>query len=153
MQRRQLLKNIGVLGGAMALPTTMTSLAKAITPESLSTQISTQVGTPVNIKALFNNALESNPKLIGFSNVERNFLPKTLTVEGTIPKDLEGIFYRNGPGKHERGDIRYKHLFEGDGMLQRFVISDGKISHEGKFIQTPKFTQEEQAEQFFILWT
>jgi all-trans-8'-apo-beta-carotenal 15,15'-oxygenase len=58
------------------------------------------------------------------------------------------LFYRNGSAKHERGEIRYQHDFEGDGMLQKFDIRDQKIVHSGHFINTPKFEQEDSAKQF-----
>ncbi|WNC69821.1 carotenoid oxygenase family protein [Thalassotalea nanhaiensis] len=144
MQRRQLLKSMGAVGlGSMLLNPSIQALA--------SSKVNTNAinnSSVVNYKDLFNRALANNPDLLGFSNVESNFKPQTLNIEGKIPADLNGIFFRNGPGKHERGDQRYQHLFEGDGMLQSFHIENGKVSHHGKFINTPKFQQEQQAERF-----
>jgi all-trans-8'-apo-beta-carotenal 15,15'-oxygenase len=138
MQRRQLLKSMVSLGaGSLLLNTPFNALAKVNSPQQA-----------VNFKLLFNQALVSNPELIGFANVEDNFQPQVLSIEGVLPKDLVGTFYRNGPAKHERGEARYQHLFEGDGMLQRFTFSDGKIRHQGKFIATPKFQKEQQAQRF-----
>ena len=47
-----------------------------------------------------------------------------LFVEGEIPRDLEGVFYRNGPEPlyPTRGD-EY-HWFDGDGMVYAFAIAD-----------------------------
>ncbi len=138
MQRRQLLKSMaGVGAGSLLLNTPINALAKK--------PIKPQV---INYKNLFNQALAKKPELIGFANIENNFPSQLLAIEGTIPNDLSGTFYRNGPAKHERGEQRYQHLFEGDGMLQRFQIVDGKISHHGKFITTPKFKNEQQQQQF-----
>lgn len=144
MQRRALLKSMGALGaGSMILNSPALAFASS---KVNSSEIKNDA--VVNYKDLFNRALASNPDLIGFTNVERNFAPQTLSVEGKIPADLHGTFYRNGPGKHERADQRYQHLFEGDGMLQSFRIENGKIRHQGKFINTPKFQQEQQAQRF-----
>ncbi|GLX79899.1 hypothetical protein tinsulaeT_32390 [Thalassotalea insulae] len=96
----------------------------------------------------FAGALADNDKLIAFANVEQNFSPTQLTIEGNLPKDLHGTFYRNGPAKHERANIRYQHLFEGDGMIQQYKIADGKIHHQGKFVNSAKFQQEEKAQRF-----
>ncbi|UCX04277.1 lignostilbene alpha-beta-dioxygenase [Shewanella glacialimarina] len=135
MQRRQFLKGMGIIGASSMLPGAVNALASS-------------APTVVNIKQQFNQALAQHPELIGFANVDANFEPQPLTIEGRIPADLQGVFYRNGPGKYERGDIRYLHAFEGDGMLQRFEISDQKIVHRGQFINTPKFAKEQQAQQF-----
>lgn len=138
MQRRQLLKNmVSLSAGSLLLNTPLNSLAN------------TKVPLPaINYKALFNESLNNNPKLISHKNINTNFQPKVLTIEGEIPSDLIGTFYRNGPAKHERGELRYQHLFEGDGMLQSFTFNNGKIIHQGKFIATPKYQKEEQAQRF-----
>lgn len=137
MQRRELLKCMSALGAG--------SLLANVPLNSLAATNNIDV---VNYKELFNHALENNPELIGFANVEQNFAPQYLSIEGKIPNDLRGTFYRNGPGKHERGEQRYQHLFEGDGMLQRFHIDNGKIQHQGKFVNTPKFQKEQKAQRF-----
>lgn len=139
MQRRQLLKHLAALGsGTLLLNTPLHLLAK------------TQQNEPqlVNFKSLFNKALANNPNLIGFANTASDFSHQTLTIEGNVPKDIQGQFFRNGPAKHERAGDRYQHLFEGDGMLQCFTIGNGKITHTGKFINTPKFEKEQQAQRF-----
>ena len=50
-----------------------------------------------------------------------------LIVEGTIPDDLSGIFYRNGPEPlypPREGDY---HWFDGDGMVYAFEIAEGRV--------------------------
>lgn len=105
-------------------------------------------GRSKTAKKQFNKALAHEPGLIAFKNVEQNFSRNELKVEGQIPLDLEGLFYRNGPAKHERRELRYRHLFEGDGMIQKFEIKHGRVFHTGKFIETPKYVEEEQAGEF-----
>jgi len=137
MERRQALKQLSAIGAGGLL---CASPLKVFANES-QTEL-------LNYKKQFQKALGSNEQLIGFSNIEKNYSPVDLKIEGKLPNDIEGFFYRNGPAKHERGDIRYKHLFEGDGMLQSFQFTEGKIRHFGKFIETPKFKREDAAKQF-----
>lgn len=134
MERRAFVKSLAAVGISSALP--------------LSALASVGKTTGVNIQTLFNSALTSQPELIGYAGVENNFSPKQLKIEGKLPVDLQGMFVKNGPARHERGDIRYQHLFEGDGMLQQFVIADGKITHQGRFVETPKYKKEQDANQF-----
>lgn len=71
-----------------------------------------------------------------------------LRVKGSIPKDLRGTFYRNGPARHERGHGRYAHKWDGDGMIQAFRFIDGGVSHQGRYVRTRKFKQESAAGEF-----
>ena len=49
-------------------------------------------------------------------------------IEGEIPKEINGTYYRNGPDPKfpPRGDS--SHWFGGDGMIHAFHINDGKVS-------------------------
>lgn len=70
------------------------------------------------------------------------------TLLGRLPRDLNGTFFRNGPGRYELGGERYRHLFDGDGFAQRWHIADGKVSHIGRFVATRKFEDESSAGRF-----
>lgn len=69
-------------------------------------------------------------------------------VEGRLPADLQGSFYRNGPGRFELGGERYHHWFDGDGFAQRWRIAGGKVRHHGRFVATRRFLDESGAGQF-----
>ncbi len=138
MNRRQMLKSLALCGGVAA-----TGLPKLVKAKS-------KTVSAVNYKALFEKALKDNPKLIGYSGVEHDLMSENLVIEGRLPMDLRGHFYRNGPARLERGEIRYQHLFEGDGMVHDFTIAKGKIHHRGKFIQTNKYKAEQAAEEFLF---
>lgn len=69
-------------------------------------------------------------------------------LSGRWPRDLDGVFYRNGPGRFELGGERYHHWFDGDGYAQRWQISDGQVGHLGRYVQTSKFTEESAAGRF-----
>jgi all-trans-8'-apo-beta-carotenal 15,15'-oxygenase len=66
-------------------------------------------------------------------------------LEGAIPEDLRGVVLRNGPGRFERGGVRYGHPFDGDGFLQRFAFTDGGVDYLARFVQTREFVDEEAA--------
>jgi all-trans-8'-apo-beta-carotenal 15,15'-oxygenase len=53
---------------------------------------------------------------------EHGFEP--LAIEGTIPSDLRGTLFRNGPGLFGQFGKRYAHPFEGDGAITAVRIDD-----------------------------
>ena len=69
-------------------------------------------------------------------------------IEGRLPAALRGTLYRNGPGLFERAGFRKQHLLDGDGMLQAYRFADDGIRYRNRFVRTPKFVEEEQAEAF-----
>jgi all-trans-8'-apo-beta-carotenal 15,15'-oxygenase len=75
-------------------------------------------------------------------------------IEGTLPQELRGVFYRNGPALFERGlganRQRYEHWFDGDGMVHAWRFTDKGVSHQGRFVQTKKFMAEQAANQFLV---
>lgn len=60
-------------------------------------------------------------------------------VEGALPHDLRGTLYRNGPGKLEAGGTPLGHLFDGDGMLSMFAMSDGQVHFRNRYVQTQHY--------------
>lgn len=71
-----------------------------------------------------------------------------MSIEGRLPKDLRGTLYRNGPAVFARSGTRYRHWFDGDGMVQAFSFADGSVAHRGRVVQTPKWRAEQTAERF-----
>lgn len=141
MKRRQLLKACGALPAFSAAGVFGEARKPANTEHAL--------GASARLfHQQFHQALAKEPRLVGFRNIENNFARTTLQVEEKIPDELAGVFLRNGPAKHERGRYRLNHLFEGDGMVQRFTIAGGRVFHDGRFVNTPKFTEEEQEGEF-----
>ncbi|KOO36613.1 retinal pigment epithelial membrane protein, partial [Chrysochromulina tobinii] len=72
-------------------------------------------------------------------------------VEGVIPATLRGTVFRNGPGNFERGGRRFKHVLDGDGLICRIAIdgSTGRASFASKFVLTPSYVAEEQADDMW----
>ena len=95
----------------------------------------------------FQSALKKDPSLIIYADTVDENAGDAL-VKGRIPADLNGVFYRNGPGRFELGGERYHHWFDGDGFAQRWQVGAGKVSHRGRFVRTQRFVDETAAGQF-----
>lgn len=63
-------------------------------------------------------------------------------VEGSIPADLTGSFFRNGPGRLKIGHEAFGHWFDGDGMVCRTTFRDGKAHFCNRFVRTKKYVDE-----------
>lgn len=94
------------------------------------------------------NYLAQQKWAMAFEGAMGDFLPLQMATSGHWPRDVNGFLYRNGPSKMHRAGIFYQHWFDGDGMVQKFDIAHGKVSHMGKFIQTKKFKAEEKVGRF-----
>lgn len=68
-------------------------------------------------------------------------------VEGTIPSDLQGTYYKVGGAKFERGGQRYEHVLDGDGFVVAFQIENGRCQYTGRFVETEYFLEEEAADE------
>ena len=93
----------------------------------------------------FAHALEANPELLGWRGVHADRLECTARIEGRLPAGLQGTFYRNGPAVHERFGLRYRHLFEGDGMVHAFRFDGRGVTHRARVLATPKLVRETEA--------
>lgn len=98
-----------------------------------------------------NYALEAgNPYLLGaFSPVFKEIVAEDLEVIGEIPKDINGVYVRNGPNPKFQPKGHY-HWFDGDGMLHALHIQNGKATYRNRWIRTKHFTEDVQAGQ--ALW-
>ena len=66
-------------------------------------------------------------------------------IEGEIPKDLTGTFFRNGPGRLRVGEEQFGHWFDGDGMICAFTFKDGKVHFKNRYVRTPKYLKETES--------
>ena len=71
-----------------------------------------------------------------------------IPLRGRLPEGVRGTLYRNGPARFKLGSTRYQHWFDGDGMVQAFRLGQGRPSHRGVLLRTPKLLQEEAAGRF-----
>lgn len=101
--------------------------------------------------ARFAAALAREPWLVGWKTAGVEAVgPTQATLEGRWPSSLTGALFRTGPACFERGDLRYQHWFDGDGMLQSWRCRDGKVTHAARMIATTKFVHEQRAGRFEI---
>lgn len=66
-------------------------------------------------------------------------------ISGAVPPELAGVLYRSGQGRMRSHGQDYDHLFDGDGVLHRFVFADGAVQYRSRYVETPQFRREEEA--------
>jgi all-trans-8'-apo-beta-carotenal 15,15'-oxygenase len=66
-------------------------------------------------------------------------------IEGEIPTDLRGTFFRNGPGLLDINGQQIHHPFDGDGMINAFTFDQGKVHYRNRFVQTEGYVAEKKA--------
>jgi all-trans-8'-apo-beta-carotenal 15,15'-oxygenase len=70
-----------------------------------------------------------------------------VAARGTIPTELGGTLYRNGPGRLERGGHWVHHPFDGDGMITALRFEAGALQLSNRFVRTEGWLAEEQADK------
>ncbi len=78
----------------------------------------------------------------GLENLDAEYSYWIEDYEGLIPHDLQGTFFRNGPGRQKIGGNPYGHWFDGDGMVCAFTFKEGKAHFKNAYVRTPKYLQE-----------
>lgn len=77
-----------------------------------------------------------NPYLHGlFAPTTVEHTVDALEVEGEIPRDLFGGYYRNGPNNRFAPTNRY-HWFDGDGMVHAIWFEDGRARYRNRWTAT-----------------
>lgn len=71
-------------------------------------------------------------------------------VEGEIPEEIRGTFYRNGPSQNIAPPEGFGalHAFDGDGLVQAFRFEGGKLRHRSSWVRNPSFAAEQEAGRF-----
>lgn len=67
-----------------------------------------------------------------------------LAIEGEIPKDLHGVYMRNGPNP-AFPPISYTYPLDGDGMIHAVYLQDGRASYKNRFVKTKGLLAEQRA--------
>ena len=89
--------------------------------------------------------IHENPALNGANApVDREIVATELPVIGELPKDLNGVYVRNGPNARYAPDWRY-HAYDGDGMLHALRFENGKASYRNRWIRTAAMIEEQAA--------
>ncbi|RUR06060.1 carotenoid oxygenase family protein [Legionella sp. km772] len=91
------------------------------------------------------NSKQENPYLLGnYAPVDDELVVAELKVFGEIPRDLCGIYMRNGPNP-QFPPISYTYPYDGDGMVHALYINNGKVSYRNRYIETKSLLKERQA--------
>ncbi len=89
---------------------------------------------------------ERNPYLRGvYAPVREELTALNLKVEGEIPKDLHGLYARNGPNPLKAPNDLH-HWFDGDGMLHGLYIENGKAEYRNRYIRTADYEADREGE-------
>jgi all-trans-8'-apo-beta-carotenal 15,15'-oxygenase len=72
-------------------------------------------------------------------------------IDGEVPRELNGILYRNGPNQFVLPEAGYRALsmFDGDGLVQSFQFDDGNVRDFGRYVLTPGFLREKERGKYF----
>lgn len=90
--------------------------------------------------------------MVGHAHLSGVFAPQRtevdvdeLTVVGELPADLNGTYFRNGPNPRFDPIGRYVYPLDGDGMVHRLRIDNGRAGYSNRFVRTPMVLAEEKA--------
>jgi carotenoid cleavage dioxygenase len=88
----------------------------------------------------------TEPFLSGrFAPVHDEINVEHLEVRGSVPRDLCGAYFRNGPNPKFTPLGSYTYPFEGDGMVHGVWFEDGKARYANRFVRTQSLLAEERA--------
>ncbi len=86
-----------------------------------------------------------NPYLHGlFAPVTGEVSAAALPVQGELPADLRGAYFRNGPNSRYAPKNRY-HWFDGDGMIHAVWFDGGQARYANRWIETWGAVREREA--------
>ena len=68
-------------------------------------------------------------------------------VEGTLPAELDGVFYRVGPDPQYPKDPRYANdiNFDGEGHVSMFRIKDGHVDYRSRYVRNQRWKAQNAA--------
>lgn len=64
---------------------------------------------------------------------------------GEVPAFVRGTYYLNGPARFARGDLRYRHWLDGDGLVAALRFSASGVRFTRRFVASAKLVDEEAA--------
>jgi all-trans-8'-apo-beta-carotenal 15,15'-oxygenase len=81
----------------------------------------------------------------GYRSLKQEFSYWIDDIEGTIPPELNGTLFRNGPGLLDVNGQRIHHPFDGDGMICAIAFDQGRAHFRNRFVRTEGFVAEQKA--------
>lgn len=70
---------------------------------------------------------------------------RNLLVEGEIPAEFEGSFFRAVPDPAHPPMFDDDHILSGDGMISRFRFDNGRVDYDIRYVETARYTAERAA--------
>ncbi|MFF4630057.1 carotenoid oxygenase family protein [Streptomyces griseorubiginosus] len=68
-----------------------------------------------------------------------------LEIEGEVPTDLDGAFFRVAPDPQYPPRLGDDIFFNGDGSVSSFRVKDGHIDFKMRYVHTPRYLREREA--------
>jgi len=99
-------------------------------------QSSTNNSSPAYTRADWKQGYESQPEEFAYCIDD---------IDGDIPAELTGTIFRNGPGLTDIGGYRFKHPFDGDGMISSVAIKGARAFYRSKFVKTEGYLKEQKS--------
>jgi carotenoid cleavage dioxygenase len=84
-----------------------------------------------------NGAFAPTQSELDFTTVE--------VVAGSLPHDLAGTYFRNGPNPRFPPLGSYTYPLDGDGMIHALRFESGRASYANRYVRTPSIAAEERA--------
>ncbi|MEZ5659954.1 MAG: carotenoid oxygenase family protein [Burkholderiaceae bacterium] len=128
MKRRDFCQSIGVLGLAVSIPPVPAAAAP-------------RTAGGASAQQAFASSFEAVPEQFG---------PTRLRFDRPLPEGLRGTLYRNGPAGMAHGTMRYRHWFDGDGMVHAWQLAGDSVVHRARIVQTDRRRAERAAGR--LLW-
>ncbi|KAG2446058.1 hypothetical protein HXX76_000660 [Chlamydomonas incerta] len=114
-----------------------------------------QAGPSPNSTHLQSRPRRSQPVTVAMLNDVRTMFHSLLNefayfidpgwVTGTIPPELNGTYYRNGPGLQVSNPRYQRHTLDGDGMVFSLAFKQGQAFFRNRFVRTEGFKAEQKA--------
>src|SRR5690242_9673081 len=80
----------------------------------------------------------------GFEPIHEEVELAELGIEGDLPRDLQGTFYRIGPNPQFEPRGVYNPLL-GDGMVHAFTLGGGRAAYRNRWVRTRRWQLENAA--------
>lgn len=83
--------------------------------------------------------------LKGYQSQPQEYDYPITSIQGTIPSELQGTLFRNGPGLLDINGTPIRHPFDGDGMISAISFNNGKAHFRSAFVKTEGYLAEQKA--------
>ena len=80
-----------------------------------------------------------------FDSVPPEGVRPVTVIQGEVPSFVRGTWVMNGPARFTRGDLRYRHWLDGDGLLRALRFDEYEISFTNRWVRSQKRHDEESA--------